>query len=81
MPTAEQLKEWIKKDFIYIVVILFALLACMFTLQQSTEIMQECNDNWAEQLEGCTLLCDAGQTEAGFINGLEDNYNYTQRYG
>lgn len=44
-------KEWLKRDFIYIVLILFALFACIYTVGHVQDYMNDCNEHWAEQFE------------------------------
>lgn len=47
---AQRLKDFIKRDFIYIILLLFALFACLYTMYQVTEVQVECNNRWLEQL-------------------------------
>ena len=78
----KNIPEWIKRDALYIIVILFALLACVYTIYLSTDCQQKCNENWIEQLEdsGC-FMSDTNEIEWEFINGIEDTNYYTERPG
>jgi len=41
--------DWVKKDFIIIIVCLMAMLACLYTIYMAKDYNQQCNEHWAEQ--------------------------------
>lgn len=49
-PKYNNLIEYIQSDYIYIVVLLFALLACLYTIEAVGSYQQECNQYWVDQL-------------------------------
>jgi hypothetical protein len=51
MVEENKLREWLKRDFVYIVLVLFALLACLLTLANVGEYQQQCNEHWQTQIE------------------------------
>lgn len=44
--TSNRLKEWIKRDFFYICLLLLAVFACLLTINHSLVIQKECNERW-----------------------------------
>jgi len=68
------LPEWVKRDLLYIIVILFALLACFYTIYIQGDCQEKCNDRWEKQLEdsNCFLGSYSNDFKGGFINGIED---------
>jgi len=54
----EILKELVKRDFLYIVVILIALIGCLYTLLNVGDYQAKCNQHWQEQIES---NCDCRQ--------------------
>lgn len=48
-----KLIEWIKKDFLVIVVLLIAILGCLYTINQSITIQKECINTC--RMEWCSL--------------------------
>lgn len=57
--TFDPMAFW-KRDAVYIVLCVFALLACVYTLSQAGKYSQACNDHWEKQVERlCTSIQDA----------------------
>lgn len=52
-----KLIEWLKKDWVVIIVCLLALCACVYTSHQATNYSNKCNQHWQEQWEkaGCSV--------------------------
>lgn len=75
-------REWIKRDFIYIIVCLIALLICMVSLLDVANYQEQCNDHWVEQWEnsGCGVVpnqfnqsyAESHIWSGGFENGIKD---------
>lgn len=53
------LLKWIQNDFWYILICLFALFACMWTIYGSMEYQNQINDFWYEQIEECVCPWDS----------------------
>lgn len=59
IPYNERLKAFIKRDFLYIVLMLMALLVCLYTILNIGEYQNKCNTYWYEQIKNkcsCGLL-------------------------
>ena len=57
MMEKQNLIEFVKKDFIYIVLLLFAVIACLYTLGEGAEINKECNEHWIKEFEDKQCTC------------------------
>lgn len=42
---------WTKKEFIYVIILLFALIACLTILYNAKGYENECNEYWIEQID------------------------------
>lgn len=49
--------ELIKKDRIYIILLLLALLACMYTIYTVGDYQEKCNEHWEEQFSNGNCVC------------------------
>lgn len=72
--------DWIKKDWYVIVVLIFALFACIYTLNNTNKYINECNEHWQEQvdiiLEQCGMNMNSYPGLNNFnisIGGLDGN--------
>lgn len=63
---------WVKKDFIYIVVCLIALIACLYTIASVQNYQNECNEHWVEQIQPIVDVCPAYTTGITEFNGSFD---------
>lgn len=52
---------FVKRDLLYIVVCVFALLACAYTYNHVDTYVAECNQHWENQLSNCSCLCSDGK--------------------
>ena len=46
----EWIQEWIKRDLLYIIVIILCLGACIYVLTQVDTIDDKCNQHWIDQV-------------------------------
>lgn len=86
-------KEFLRRDFIYIIVCLFAVLACLYTIYTVSDYQQQCNEYWLQQWEesGCFQQPDtfnesfilpwSDNSEGGITNENQDNDNNPQGTG
>jgi len=58
-------KEFVKRDFWYILVCMLAILGCMYTLHQNNEVLNTCNTVWAEYVED---HCACGMSYGDIMN-------------
>jgi len=56
----ERLIQFIQRDFLYIVVCLFALFACLYIILSVQTYQDHCNEFWHNQTEQCTCPWDVG---------------------
>ena len=59
--------EFMKRDFVYIIVCLVALLVCLYTIESVQEFQDHCNEHWTEQMKNCEC-------------GYNDIPNWTENY-
>lgn len=59
------LMEWIKKDFIIIIVCLVAVLVCIFSYFNASIILEQCNSKCVEQFNE---HCSTGFVPVPYIN-------------
>ena len=45
--------EFIKRDLLYIIVCLLAILACVYTIESVQEFQDHCNIYWTDQVKDC----------------------------
>lgn len=50
------IKEWIQRDFIYIVVCLFAILSCIYTIYTVGDYKEKCDTFLLDTLEHCDCI-------------------------
>jgi hypothetical protein len=74
--TIVNFNEWIKRDWIAITILLIALLACIYTLNQSGTTQQKVNHYWISQLQTDPCLSRCINTNPGGYN-YESYYNNT----
>ena len=55
---SKKFSDWLKRDFIYIVVSLFALFACIWTIGSANDFQTDCNIHWEEQMNTCNCQCN-----------------------
>ena len=55
----DRFKEFLVRDFWYILVMLIALFACFYVWDHQDDMLRECNDHWLEQWEECNCMCMA----------------------
>lgn len=53
----DKFKAFIRRDFFYILLLLFALFACIYTWYSVDDIVYETNQHWIEQFDRCGCLC------------------------
>ena len=46
----------VKRDALYIVLVVFALLACLYTLWSVSDYQEKCNAHWEAQLSKCDFM-------------------------
>lgn len=64
------MKEFVQRDIIYIVVCLFALLACLYTVLTIETYQEQCNQYCLEYIDTCECNC-----ENEYIP-FDDNYSF-----
>lgn len=42
---------WTKREFVYVIILLFALLACLIVLYNAKSYENKCNEHWLEQMD------------------------------
>jgi len=60
-------REFLRRDFVYICLLLFALLACLLTINNSLVIQNECNERWENQLRAANIILDPNN-DSEFMN-------------
>lgn len=65
--------NWIKRDSIYIILIIFTLGAVMYELTTLNKYQEKCNDHWKEQLQECycPFLNPFNQTQDTILSTLQ----------
>ena len=53
----KKLLDWLKRDFYVIIVLLVALLGCLYTLYYSQEAIQGCNEHWVQEFKDKHCTC------------------------
>lgn len=53
----KQIQEFVRRDFMYIVVVLLALFACLYTLGSVKEYNNQCNAHWEQQIKDAGGFC------------------------
>ena len=48
--------DWIKKDFVIIIICLLCLLGCLYTLYTVGSYQKACNDHWQQQFIDCGCM-------------------------
>lgn len=66
----KKFKAFVGRDFVYIVVCLIAILACMYTLMTVGQYQQKCNAHWESQIAMCKCECVPGKYYEDFDLGL-----------
>jgi len=51
-----RLSEFIKRDFWYILICLFALFSCVVTIDDAGDYQRDCNEHWLKQIENATYI-------------------------
>jgi len=64
----DKLKSFIKRDMVYIIVCLMAIIACLYTIESVHEYQDHCNIHWTEQIS----KCNCGYNE---LLNWSDNYS------
>lgn len=59
--------EFLKRDMVYIIVCLVAILACLYTIESVQEFEDHCNMHWTEEIKSC----NCGQ---GIVPNWSENY-------
>lgn len=68
-------QQFIRRDFWYILVIMFALFACIYTILHTGEYVDNCNQYWEEQFieKGCSCTGQRFKEPIGLMFGT--NYS------
>jgi len=76
------LKEWFKRDFVYIIVCLAVILVCLLTLLDVGNYQEKCNTHWINEWNesGCGVDPDPFNTsystghlwDGGLDDGIKD---------
>ena len=66
-----------KKDKYIIIILLFALFACIYTIASADSYQNECNNHWSEQYEDLKYRYNIGNQESYGINFTKD-FNYLE---
>lgn len=72
----DQLKEFIKRDFIYIMVMLLALIGCLYTIAMTNNYETACNEYWQQQYADC--LCTPQPFNQPLHYNILEEYNGTK---
>lgn len=76
-PEAEGLVGWVKRDWPVILVLLFALAACLYTYNYVGSYVNACNEHWIEQVQPIIDRCSYGELDSPVFT----NYNMTIDWG
>lgn len=49
----EKIINWIKKDYIIIVICLLSILVCLYVIESAQEFQDHCNIYWTDQIKDC----------------------------
>jgi hypothetical protein len=67
--------EFVKRDFVYIILLLVAVLGCMYTLYNVGDYQQQCNEHWIEQMNMGNCICQGyGGNATSRYPLFEDNF-------
>ena len=47
----QRIREFIKRDFWYILLLMLAVLGCMYTMHQINNVTNACNQAWSEYID------------------------------
>lgn len=61
--------NFIKRDAIYIILIIFALAACIYTLTTVDKAIDKVNENWKRQLIKYNCVCSSQPANYSLLNG------------
>ena len=70
----ERFFKFIKRDFLYISLLLFALIACVYTIGHVQGYINQCNEQWVEGLESQNCYCTNDMGSVISLKRMEYEY-------
>lgn len=75
----EHFRAWMKRDFIYIVMMCLAIIGCLYTMATVGDYQQKCNEHWEHQMTigkcVCTESYQFNATPTLPLTDIEINFN------
>ena len=72
--------DYVKKDFIILLVCLLCLLACVYTIYQTKQYKIECNEHWLQQIKEARCCYNCLGEEDMFMD-FNVSFSLVPKYG
>lgn len=67
---AVDLMDWLKRDWYVVLVLVFALFACIYTINNTGKYVNACNEHWTQQVQPILDRCYVSESVTPILVGF-----------